>query len=51
MLVLTVGDGAAMFTLDRETGSWVLTQQGLQIPAGTRGSRSTCRTCATVPRR
>ena len=34
-LVLTVGDGVAMFTLDRETGSWVLTQQGLQIPENT----------------
>ncbi len=35
-LVLTVGDGVAMFTLDRETGSWVLTQSGVQIPADTR---------------
>ena len=34
-LVLTVGDGVAMFTLDRETGSWVLTQQGVQIPENT----------------
>ena len=36
MLVLTLGDGVAMFTLDRETGSWVLTQVGLQIPEDTR---------------
>jgi fructose-1,6-bisphosphatase I len=35
-LVLTLGDGVAQFTLDRETGSWVLTQAGLQIPADTR---------------
>jgi fructose-1,6-bisphosphatase I len=35
-LVLTVGDGVAMFTLDREQGSWVLTGENLQIPADTR---------------
>ena len=35
-LVLTFGDGVAMFTLDRETGSWVLTQDQVQIPADTR---------------
>jgi fructose-1,6-bisphosphatase I len=35
-LVLTVGDGVAMFTLDRETGSWVLTQDGLKIPEDTK---------------
>ncbi|OYU95352.1 MAG: fructose-bisphosphatase class I, partial [Burkholderiales bacterium PBB5] len=35
-LVLTVGEGVAMFTLDRETGSWVLTQEGVQIPADTK---------------
>jgi fructose-1,6-bisphosphatase I len=35
-LVLTVGDGVAMFTLDRETGSWVLTQSGVTIPEDTR---------------
>ncbi|MDL2337468.1 MAG: class 1 fructose-bisphosphatase [Pseudomonadota bacterium] len=34
-LVLTVGDGVAMFTLDREQGSWVLTQDGIQIPEDT----------------
>lgn len=36
MLVLTVGNGVAMFTLDRETGSWVLTQENVQIPADTK---------------
>jgi fructose-1,6-bisphosphatase I len=35
MLVLTVGSGVAMFTLDREQGSWVLTQENVQIPANT----------------
>ena len=35
-LVLTVGNGVAMFTLDRETGSWVLTQQDLRIPEDTK---------------
>ena len=34
-LVLTLGDGVALFTLDRETGSWVLTQAGVQIPQDT----------------
>jgi fructose-1,6-bisphosphatase I len=34
-LVLTVGDGVAMFTLDREQGSFVLTQENLRIPADT----------------
>jgi fructose-1,6-bisphosphatase I len=36
MLVLTVGNGVAMFTLDRETGSWVLTQEGVRIPEETK---------------
>ena len=36
MLVLTVGDGVAVFTLDREQGSWVLTQDGLKIPPDTK---------------
>ena len=31
-LVLTVGDGVAMFTLDREQGSWVLTADQVRIP-------------------
>jgi len=35
-LVLTVGDGVAMFTLDREQGSWVLTADDVQIPADTK---------------
>jgi fructose-1,6-bisphosphatase I len=35
-LVLTLGNGVAMFTLDRETGSWVLTQVGVQMPEDTR---------------
>jgi fructose-1,6-bisphosphatase I len=35
LLVLTLGDGVAAFTLDRETGSWVLTQTGLQLPEDT----------------
>ena len=35
-LVLTLGNGVAVFTLDRETGSWYLTQQGLRIPDDTK---------------
>ncbi|MDM0043844.1 class 1 fructose-bisphosphatase [Variovorax dokdonensis] len=35
-LVLTVGNGVAMFTLDREQGSFVLTQERIQIPADTK---------------
>jgi fructose-1,6-bisphosphatase I len=35
-LVLTVGDGVAMFTLNRETGSWVLTQSEVRIPEDTK---------------
>ncbi len=35
-LVLTVGDGVAMFTLDREQGSFVLTQENIQIPPDTK---------------
>jgi len=35
-LVLTVGNGVAMFTLDREQGSFVLTQEDIQIPADTK---------------
>jgi fructose-1,6-bisphosphatase I len=34
-LVLTVGDGVAMFTLDREQGSFILTQENLRIPEDT----------------
>ena len=35
-LVLTVGDGVAMFTLDREQGSFVLTQDSVKIPEDTK---------------
>jgi fructose-1,6-bisphosphatase I len=34
-LVLTVGDGVVMFTLDREQGSFVLTQDQVSIPKDT----------------
>jgi fructose-1,6-bisphosphatase I len=34
-LVLTVGNGVAMFTLDREQGSFVLTQENVQVPQDT----------------
>lgn len=36
MLVLTTGNGVNCFTLDREMGSWVLTQRGMTIPETTR---------------
>lgn len=36
MLVLTTGNGVNCFTLDREMGSWVLTQRDMQIPADTK---------------
>jgi fructose-1,6-bisphosphatase I len=35
-LVLTVGDGVAMFTLDREQGSFFLTEEDVKIPADTK---------------
>src|SRR5436190_5791960 len=35
-LVLTVGAGVAMITLDREQGSFMLTQEDIQIPADTK---------------
>jgi fructose-1,6-bisphosphatase I len=35
-LVLTVGDGVAMFTLDREQGSFVLTEEKVRIPEDTK---------------
>lgn len=35
-LVLTVGDGVAMFTLDREQGTFVLTQEDVRIPEDTK---------------
>ena len=34
-LVLTVGNGVAMFTLDREQGSFVLTHEHVTVPADT----------------
>ena len=36
LLVLTVGDGVACFTLDSDIGSWWLTNPRMQIPAATR---------------
>ena len=36
LLVLTVGDGVAVFTLDREQGHFVLTQDKVQIPVETK---------------
>ena len=36
MLVLSVGHGTHAFTLDRETGEFVLTQRGMQVPADTK---------------
>ena len=35
-LVLTVGDGVAMFTLDREQGSFMLTAENVRIPEDTK---------------
>lgn len=35
VLVLTTGHGVQCFTLDREMGSWVMTQERMQIPADT----------------
>jgi fructose-1,6-bisphosphatase I len=35
-LVLTVGDGVAMFTLDREQGSFVLIEENVSIPPDTK---------------
>lgn len=36
VLVLTTGDGVNCFTLDREMGSWVLTQRDIAIPVETK---------------
>ena len=36
LLVLTVGDGVAVFTLDREQGHFVLTQENIRIPDETK---------------
>jgi fructose-1,6-bisphosphatase I len=35
LLVLTVGHGVQVFTLDRDTGSFLMTQENLRIPAET----------------
>ena len=35
VLVLTTGNGVNCFTLDREMGSWVMTQRGMRIPEDT----------------
>ena len=47
-LVLTVGDGVAMFTLDREQGSFLLTQENIRIPDDTARAAKTS-TCAGSP--
>ena len=39
-LVLTVGAGVVMFTLDREQGSFILTDENVQIPQDTKESVS-----------
>lgn len=36
VLVLTTGNGVQCFTLDREMGSWVMTEKNMQIPADTK---------------
>ena len=36
LLVLTLGDGVAVFTLDREVGAFVLTAENVRIPEETR---------------
>ncbi|MFP5461750.1 MAG: class 1 fructose-bisphosphatase [Gammaproteobacteria bacterium] len=36
LLVLTVGDGVACFTMERETGSWWLTEPCMRIPEDTK---------------
>lgn len=36
LLVLTLGDGVNVFTLDRELGSFILTQSNLRIPEDTK---------------
>ncbi len=35
-LVLTVGDGVTVFTLDREQGSFILTEENLRVPDDTK---------------
>ncbi len=46
-LVLTVGDGVAMFTLDREQGSFILTEENVRSLKTPKNLPSTCPTCAT----
>jgi fructose-1,6-bisphosphatase I len=36
LLVLTLGDGVSVFTLNRETGSFILSQENLRIPEDTK---------------
>ncbi|MBK6356349.1 MAG: class 1 fructose-bisphosphatase [Betaproteobacteria bacterium] len=36
LLVLTVGDGVVVFTLDREQGQFILSQENVQIPVDTK---------------
>ncbi|WP_071058551.1 class 1 fructose-bisphosphatase [Pelistega sp. MC2] len=36
LLVLTIGNGVVVFTLDRELGSWLLTQENVRIPEDTK---------------
>jgi fructose-1,6-bisphosphatase I len=36
VMVLTVGDGVASFTLERDTGIWWLVRDSIQVPAQTR---------------
>jgi len=36
LLVLTVGDGVVAFTLDRELGTFILTQENIRIPEDTK---------------
>jgi fructose-1,6-bisphosphatase I len=36
VLMLTIGQGVVGFTLDRETGSWLLTAENITIPADTK---------------
>lgn len=35
MLVLTIGDGVVAFTLDKDTGTWLLTRESIEIPEDT----------------
>ncbi len=36
ILVLTIGNGTVGFTLDKELGSWVITQERIEIPSDTK---------------